>query len=158
MTITIISGGQTGADQGGLEADLALGLPTGGWMPKGFITQDGPRPDFVRKFGVLEHASSKYPPRTEENVKASNATIRFATDFSSAGEKCTLRAIKKYKRPYFDIHINYPPPVSEVKQWLIENKVVVLNIAGNSERTSPGIQSFVIQYLTDLLTEFRTTL
>ena len=29
----IVSGGQTGVDQGGLEAAISLGLPYGGWIP-----------------------------------------------------------------------------------------------------------------------------
>lgn len=33
----IRSGGQTGADQGGLVAGHALGLRTGGWMPLGLF-------------------------------------------------------------------------------------------------------------------------
>lgn len=36
MSITkIISGGQTGADRAGLDAAIALGIPHGGWCPKG---------------------------------------------------------------------------------------------------------------------------
>jgi hypothetical protein len=31
----LISGGQTGADQGALDAALELGHPCGGWCPKG---------------------------------------------------------------------------------------------------------------------------
>lgn len=44
----IISGGQTGADQGGLDAGKALGLKTGGLMPKGWRTEAGPRPGHER--------------------------------------------------------------------------------------------------------------
>ena len=35
----IISGAQTGADQAGWRAARAFDLDTGGWMPKGFITE-----------------------------------------------------------------------------------------------------------------------
>ena len=42
MIKKIISGGQTGADQIGLEVALSLGIPTGGTAPKGFITETGP--------------------------------------------------------------------------------------------------------------------
>ena len=37
MTFKIVSGGQTGVDRAGLEAAIALGLPYGGWVPKGRI-------------------------------------------------------------------------------------------------------------------------
>ena len=37
MKFKIVSGGQTGVDRAGLEAAIALGLPYGGWVPKGCI-------------------------------------------------------------------------------------------------------------------------
>ena len=40
----IISGGQTGVDQAALRAAKACGIPTGGWAPKGWRTEDGPAP------------------------------------------------------------------------------------------------------------------
>ncbi len=47
MRVTrIVSGGQTGADQGALMAAKRLGLSTGGWMPQGFTTEAGTRPDY----------------------------------------------------------------------------------------------------------------
>ena len=33
----IVSGGQTGADQGGLEAAKEAGIRTGGWAPDKFV-------------------------------------------------------------------------------------------------------------------------
>jgi hypothetical protein len=39
MLERVISGGQTGADQGGLRAARACGIPTGGWAPRGWLTE-----------------------------------------------------------------------------------------------------------------------
>jgi hypothetical protein len=44
MIVQVISGGQTGADQGGLRAARACGIPTSGWAPKGWMTEAGPAP------------------------------------------------------------------------------------------------------------------
>jgi len=41
MISKIISGGQTGADQAALDAAIKLGIPHGGWIPKGRLTEDG---------------------------------------------------------------------------------------------------------------------
>ena len=41
----IVSGGQSGADQGGLDAAIELGIPHGGWCPKGRKSEDGVIPD-----------------------------------------------------------------------------------------------------------------
>ena len=78
MLIQVISGGQTGADLGGLIAARAFSLRTGGWMPMGFLTLDGPQPDLAKLYGLQEHSSASYPPRTRRNVQQSDATIRFA--------------------------------------------------------------------------------
>jgi hypothetical protein len=39
MLEKILSGGQTGADQAAWRAARSFGLPTGGWMPLGFLTE-----------------------------------------------------------------------------------------------------------------------
>lgn len=44
MMFKIVSGGQTGVDRAGLEAAIAIGLPYGGWVPKGRIAEDGTVP------------------------------------------------------------------------------------------------------------------
>ena len=79
MMERVISGGQTGADQAGLAAAKACGIPTGGWMPKGFLTTAGPAPELAAEFGLKEH-SGEYAERTGANVRDADATIRFAVD------------------------------------------------------------------------------
>src|SRR5262245_37269304 len=73
----VVSGGQTGADQAGLIAARRFGIPTGGWMPKGFLTTTGPAPDLAREFGLREH-SGGYADRTEANLRLPAGTLRFA--------------------------------------------------------------------------------
>jgi hypothetical protein len=41
MLVKIVSGGQTCADKAGWRAARAFGIPTGGWMSLGFLTEDG---------------------------------------------------------------------------------------------------------------------
>ena len=130
----IISGGQRGADQGGLAAAKDLGLETGGWAPKGFITKNGPMVALA-KLGLVEHSSPKYSPRTYANVKDSDGTIRLAYDFNSAGERCTLKAIQFYEKPYYDVNLSDPDFVFDVSDWITKNGIEVLNIAGNAGKT-----------------------
>lgn len=49
MIKKIISGGQTGADQAALDVAIKLGIPHGGWIPKGRKTEDGPLTDRLHK-------------------------------------------------------------------------------------------------------------
>lgn len=159
MIVRLISGGQNGADEGGLRAGKTFGLETGGTMPAGFRTLDGPKPEFAEMYGVEEHESEAYPPRTYKNVKESDATIRFATDFTTAGEKCTMKAIEQYGKPYFDVQIRnvdtFALPVEMHPQtaakWLIAKNIQTLNVAGNSEKSSPGIGKWVERYITVML-------
>lgn len=145
------SGGQNGADQGGLKAAAGFGFETGGWIPKGWLTENGPNPS-LKMFGLKEHSSNKYPPRTYANVKDADGTIRFAANFNSPGEKCTLKAIYQYKKPHIDVDLNNPIPPIEVAEWIKNNKISVLNVAGNRESTNPGIEEFVIKYLYKVFT------
>jgi predicted Rossmann-fold nucleotide-binding protein len=150
MLTKVISGGQTGADQAGLRAAKAQGIETGGFIPLGCLTELGQQPELKEQFGLVEMETNKYPPRTYANVKSSDATIRFAANFGTAGEKCTLKAIKQYDKPHLSINRGYPPPVETVLVWLKTHNVSVLNIAGNRERTCPGIGDFVESYLARL--------
>lgn len=146
----VISGGQTGADRAALIAAKATGIPTGGWMPRGFRAQDGPRPEFAELYGIREHASEHYPPRTTLNVKESDATLRFATEWESRGEVLTLSMIHRYVKPHLDVTPGGTVSPTDVAAWLAENDIRVLNVAGNTERTSPGIEAFVVAFMTEV--------
>lgn len=153
VTVTkIISGGQTGADRGALRIAKELGIETGGYMPKYFLALDGKHPEFADLYNMKEHASIAYPPRTATNVRDSDGTVRFAGNFNSPGTMLTLKMIKKYGKPYYDIDINNPGSVLDFRKWLNDNNIKVLNVAGNSELSSPGIEDFVVGYLRDALT------
>lgn len=77
MIKKIISGGQTGADSGGLIAGKTLNILTGGHAPKGFLTEYGPNYNLKEDFNLIEDYSPKYPPRTKKNVLNSDGTIIF---------------------------------------------------------------------------------
>uniref|UniRef100_A0A6M3IEM8 Putative molybdenum carrier protein n=1 Tax=viral metagenome TaxID=1070528 RepID=A0A6M3IEM8_9ZZZZ len=155
MIKKIISGGQTGADRGGLEAGKSLKIKTGGWAPKGYKTENGPDLS-LKKFGLEEHWSSYYPERTEKNVRNSHLTLIFG-NLNSAGSKLTKKYCIKYEKSFLPISI--PLQVSFEKaftafEFFVEiaydynnNKPIILNIAGNRESKSPGIQKFVEKFL-----------
>ena len=146
----VISGGQTGADRGGLAAAKAAGFQTGGWMPKGFRAHDGLCPEMAAFYGMQEHDSPRYPPRTALNVKESDATLRFATDWESPGEALTLKLLERYGRPHFAVTPGGTETPADVVAWLAHHAPRVLNVAGNSERTSPGIHAFVAVFLAEV--------
>ena len=150
MLKKVISGCQTGADIAGLEVAKEFGIETGGTMPFGFKTLAGCKPEYKDMYGVTAHNSSSYVPRTRKNVKDSDATIRLAYNFNSRGELCTLKAIKDYKKPHFDVDLSDPPDISCVTNWISGLTIEVLNVAGNAEETSPGTHAAATEYLRKL--------
>jgi len=178
MIKRVISGGQIGADQAGLAAAHMCGIEVGGCVPKGYLTQKfylpGKHPlerlfqktelEILRDiFQLKEHTSSKYPPRTFQNVRDADGTLRLAKDFHSPGERCTKKAIDAYHKPYFDISRESLDDWSiltrvakEFIQWVPDNNIQVLNVAGNSDKTSPGLFEAFYPLLLVLLKEVKS--
>ena len=65
MLEKIISGAQTGADRGGLDAALERGFPIGGWVPRGRKAEDGTIP----KRGLYLPAVGPYRTMHEISMK-----------------------------------------------------------------------------------------
>jgi len=147
--VKVISGGQIGADIAGIRAAKVFGLETGGWMPKRFMAKDGFHPEYAEEYGILEHLSAAYPPRTRLNVQHSDGTLRFAYNFNSAGERCTMYAINQYSKPYMDIDLkvkrSMQPLAEEVADWIIVNEIATLNVAGNADKQ---IEKWIERFLT----------
>lgn len=152
MLEMVISGAQIGADIAGLRAAHACGIPTGGVMPKGFRTKEGPLdPETVALFGLHETETSDYPPRTAMNVNFADGTVRLGYDFNSRGERLTKKLCEKYGRPYFDVSLDYYDgwhvDDEGLLNWITLNKIHVLNVAGNAEK---HIEIVVEQFLTEV--------
>lgn len=156
----IVSGGQTGVDIAALRAAKRLGVATGGVLPHGCHALDGKHPEYIREYGMREHTSSSYAARTYANVRDSDATLRIAVNFQSSGEVCTLKAIKKYDRLFGDVIIDRVDGVLEIVpiveavnvcMWLETRKIRILNVAGNSEKTAPGIGAIAERFVTEMI-------
>lgn len=160
--VKIISGGQTGADIAALRVGKYLGYEVGGWMPKEWWTQGGPKSEYEKLYNMKECQTKGYSARTYANVRDSDGTIRFALDFNSPGEICTLGAINTHKKPYLDICVKdiicrqkSNESINAIHIFIVNNNIKTLNIAGNSERTCNGIESMVSIFLTDYLINVR---
>jgi hypothetical protein len=145
--VKVISGGQTGADRAALFAARAAGLKTGGWMPLGFLANDGMHPEFAERYGMAELSSKRYPPRTAKNVQESDGTLRFAKHWDSPGELLTLKLCEKHQKPVLDITPGGEITPDDVAAWIAANNIRVLNVAGNAEQTAPGTHDFVVEFL-----------
>lgn len=146
----IISGGQTGGDMGGLRAGKFLNIETGGTCPKGWKTEKGENKN-LEKYGVVENDTTSYVIRTKQNVLDSHGTIGFGVT-SSKGMTITKKYCDDNNKPY--LHISYPkvnllPNYMESKfiLWLIDNKIEILNVAGNRESRNKGIEKYTMDFI-----------
>jgi len=140
----IISGGQTGADIGGLVAGKLLNLETGGTAPKGWITEDGS--NYLLGFLYnLKEGSPGYVARTKINIADSDATLILG-NVNSPGSKLTLDTCEKQGKLYL---VN--PEPDELRTWLENYDIRTLNVAGNRESKNPGIGVRTIRLLCQAL-------
>lgn len=140
----IISGGQLGADQGGLEAARVLGVPTSGYAPKGYLTNRGPDLRLRDTYGLAEHASPYYPGRTRLNVASSDGTVIISSNASSPGSRMTIEAALKCQKPYLllqprDTAAAVEADAEKLAKFIVNNKIVKLNVAGNRDYSRDGL-------------------
>jgi hypothetical protein len=143
----IISGGQTGVDRAALDVGLALGIQCGGWCPKGRRAEDGVIP---AKYPLTENTSIDYPARTAMNVRESDGTLVITRGVPDRGTALTLRLAQKHRKPCFTVNLDKAPGPSQVRKWLKEGKIKIINVAGPRESSCPGISEQARQYLDEV--------
>jgi hypothetical protein len=164
MIERIVTGGQSGADLAGWRAAKAAGIACYGWMPKGFLTEDGPRPEYAGLYGAREHSSKEYPPRTRANV-AENCVVLWFGDPRSRGGKLTLGCARE--RGVFTYVIESPRSewgsdavarhvLNAFEQqryfdWITIHQRNSLMVAGNRESSSPGIGRWVEEFVGEVI-------
>jgi hypothetical protein len=153
----LISGGQTGVDQAALRAAKACGIPTGGWAPKGWMTEDGPAP-WLAEFGLQEHASADYLDRTRAKVGDAGLTLILMARESelARGTALTLRVARASKARGIDHYVSvmsHPGAVERCRDalmWFAEAGESVVNVAGPRESESPGIGEMAERFLREV--------
>lgn len=145
----IVSGGQTGVDQGALDAAIALNIEHGGWCPAGRLTEDGTVP---ARYQLQEHASAYYPDRTSQNVVDSDATLILYRKSLSGGTALTRKICRREGKPFLSVAIDDPANATEqIVSWLGLVRPNVLNIAGPRESNAVGIQDETTVLMTTVL-------
>jgi len=137
----IVSGGQTGADRGALDAAIALGIDHGGWCPAGRRAEDGVVP---ARYQLKETESRDYAERTRRNVRDSDGTIVFTRGAPTGGSALTLEHTRALGKPVLHVDLtSVESAATRIRAWCETEKIAVLNIAGSRESQSPGIAAAV---------------
>ena len=145
----IISGGQTGADRGGLDAAERLRIPRSGWCPKGRRAEDGVIPP---DYPLKETTSASYADRTERNVRWADGTVVFTFGTPTGGSALTLRVAERHRKPHLHLDLGALQPeeaVARLRDWLAAEEVRVLNVAGSREGNAAGIRKIVDRIVTE---------
>jgi hypothetical protein len=135
----IISGGQTGADQGALDAAIRLGIDHGGWIPKGRKTEAGPLAD---RYRLDEMPTADYHPRTEKNVFSAEATVIFSHGPLKGGSRLTRQLAEHHGRPWLHIDLDTTAAFDAARKlndWIRQYDIKVLNVAGPRASEDPLI-------------------
>jgi Circularly permutated YpsA SLOG family len=156
--ITILSGGQTGADRAALDFALELGLAHGGWCPRGRRAEDGP---IDEHYELIETPSHRYTQRTHWNVRDSDATVVFTIAREvTGGTKLTIALAERLRKPCLHLSresasgettSNFGEPgrvavggvAERLLTFLFEHHVQRLNVAGPRASQEPGAATFV---------------
>ena len=146
----IISGGQTGVDRAALDVALELGLPCGGWCPKGRRAEDGTVPD---RYPLKETSSSDYRVRTEKNIEESDGTLVLAWGPPMGGTALTLKLARRHHKPYFVVDLVHGGDALFVQEWGWAKEIRILNVAGPRESEAPGIHARAISFFKEVLNQ-----
>jgi hypothetical protein len=147
--VRIVSGGQTGVDRAGLDVALEMGIPCGGWCPRGRRAEDGPLPE---RYPLRETSSASYPERTERNVLDSDGTLVLHRGRPRGGTALTLRLAREHGRPALAVDLSAGPAATAVRDWITREGIRTLNVAGPRESEHPGIHDDAMALLREVLT------
>ena len=143
----IISGGQTGVDRAALDVALELGIPCGGYCPKGRKAEDGP---IDQKYPLQKTGSGDYRVRTEMNVKESDGTLILSKGKPTGGTVLTVRMAAKHSKPCIVVDLDKENDFDSVRQWIRDNNITVLNIAGPRGSKNPAIYEQAVDFLKEI--------
>jgi hypothetical protein len=139
MLSKMVSGGQTGVDRAALDVAIKLGIPHGGWVPKGRLAEDGPIPE---RYRMQETSTAIYSERTEKNVIDSDATLIISRGELTGGSEATREMAIRHERPWLHIDLSQTSAFRSairIVEWLNAHRIRILNVAGPRASKDPRI-------------------
>ncbi len=155
----IISGGQMGVDRAALDVALEIGIPTGGFLPRGRKDENGDVLPEDKYANMQETDTDDVNVRTELNVQNSDATLIFSHGLLFGGSEYTKRMTRKHGKPW--LHVDFGKHDADravllVKTWLADTQPRVLNVAGPRASDDPEIYSQAKHVLANALVSDRS--
>jgi hypothetical protein len=148
LPTSIVSGSASGAERGGLDAAIALDLGWGGWARMGWVADDGVIPEIYRD-RMRQSSSPERGMVIRLNIQDSDGTLllSFGTELV-ASAAFTAAECDRQRKAFLHLVLpagdrsQVPDTVRrEVIDWITEDGINVLNIAGPLEREEPSVQA-----------------
>ncbi|MFP6855591.1 MAG: putative molybdenum carrier protein [Opitutales bacterium] len=144
-SLTIVSGGQTGADRTALDWAIAHRIAHGGWCPAGRLAEDGSIPTH---YDLRETSSNAYPERTRLNVEDSDATLVVSPSHPTGGTLLTIQHAEQVGKPVLVVtRENEEESPDLLRAFIRRHAVNVLNVAGPRASGAPSIKIMVERLL-----------
>ncbi len=131
----VVSGGQSGVDRAVLDVALQLGLPCGGWCPRGRWAEDGP---LDARYPLRETPHRRTVQRTLWNMRDSDGTLILARNRPRGGS-AVLPRLAGADRPRIMVNPEDGRAPARAIRFVTANGIGVLNVGGPRESEDPGI-------------------
>ena len=133
-------------DRAALDIALELGIPCGGWCPKGRGAEDGTISD---RYPLEETPLANVAQRTEWNVRDSDGTLVVMEGPPAGGTALTIKLARRHRKPCLvvDLPRTKTETAESIAAWISNNKIRVLNVAGPRESKAPGIYKKAMAFL-----------
>jgi len=145
--VKIVSGGQTGVDRAALDIAIEQSMQHGGWCPRGRKAEDG---TIDSRYKLMETESDDYLERTRRNIEDTDGTLILNTGTLKGGTALTRQFAEKMGKPCLVVDPQFTDTIEHVRQWIMENDIHTLNIAGPRSSKNKSIYQLSRHYLMQL--------
>lgn len=136
MIEKLVTGGQCGAEQEAWASARRAGIATGGYMPRGFVTEDGPNPRLGALYGAIEFPLDE-PTRARANLRRADAMLWLGDPLEDDGQ-AAIAACREQGKPFLAAQPGLTP-VNDVVSWLVVFEVKTLAVAGSPASCDPDL-------------------
>lgn len=143
----IISDAQTGVGRVALDVAIKMDISHGVWILKDRPTEDSVLPE---KYHLDEMPTISYPKCAEQNVIDSDGTVIFSYDQLTGRSVYTREMAIKHNRHWLHVDLakhTHSQAAQSIGDWLRQNNIVFLNVAGPRASKSPDIYDAVAAIL-----------
>ena len=148
MPSQIISGGQSGVDRAALDAAREMGVPVGGWCPKGRRAEDGA---IAACYPLDETPSDQYAQRTEWNIRDSDGTLVLTFGPPTGGTALTVRLADRLGKRCLVLDLKNSASTEYALSWIGEHRIQVLNVAGPRASCDSAVYPMAFVFVARLL-------